>query len=92
MMTRRRLIDTVDVHAGVSSSKSGRLVKDFAERPHRPRLASHVQSMRCERTDHLMTPRTLTPLIVLLVRAMVVKNGKDIGEKEVTLTADVSEG
>jgi hypothetical protein len=87
MMARRRLIDTVDVHAGLRSSKSGRLVKDFAERPRRPRLASHVQSMRCERTDHLMTPRTSTPLVVLLVLAVVVKNGEDIGEKEVTLTA-----
>jgi hypothetical protein len=81
MTTRRRLIDTVDVHAGARWSKSGRLMKDFAERPRRPKLASHVQSMRCERTDHVMMPRTLTPIVVLLVLDMVVKNGKDIGEK-----------
>jgi hypothetical protein len=28
-----------------------------------------------------MMPRTLTPIVVLLVLDMVVKNGKDLGEK-----------
>ena len=34
-----------------------------------------------------MTPRTFTPIVVLSVLAMAVKNGKDISEKKVTLTA-----
>jgi hypothetical protein len=85
--SRRRLIDTVDVHAGARSSKSGRLMKDCAERTRRQKLAWHVQSMRCERTAHVVTPRTLTPIVVLSVLAMVVKNGKDISEKKVALTA-----
>jgi hypothetical protein len=87
MTARRRLIDTVDGHAGARSSKSGGLMKDFAERTRRQKLAWPVQSMRCERTDHVMTPRTSTPIVVLPVPAMVVKNSKDISEKQVTLTA-----
>jgi hypothetical protein len=34
-----------------------------------------------------MTPRTSTPIVVLPVPAMVVKNSKDISEQQVTLTA-----